>query len=200
MKDMLIPDLSAVILAGGQSRRMGRNKALLAVDGMPLIQKLAHELELLTDQIFISANDPVPFAFLRLPVIADLYPGRGPLGGLHSAILRSNRPMMLLLACDLPGVQEPFLRRLVAAIKEYDAVIPQTSDSRVHPLCAVYRRSCLPAIEQNLKAGRNKMTAIFDSGLLKVRYLSAGKGSFRDEDLCNLNSPLDLREWKRDPR
>ncbi len=187
-----MPDLSGIILAGGQSKRMGRNKALLRINGVPLIQILALELETLADKIFISANDPATFAFLGLRVIADLYRGQGPLAGLHAAMIQSDRPMMLLLACDLPRVRAPLLRTLVGEMSDFDAVIPKTSDSRVHPLCAVYRRTCLATIERNLAAGKNKMTDIFEDGVLRVKYVASQAGGFRDEELWNLNYPEDL--------
>ena len=172
---------------------MGCNKALLPVEGVPLIQRLAHLLEPITDQVFISANDPAPYAFLGLPVLSDIHAGQGPLAGLHAAMIRCDRPVMLLLACDLPCVQEPLLRKLIAEIDAQDAVIPMTSDSRVHPLCAVYRRTCFPAIEQNLIEGKNKMTDVFKTNSLRVRYLSSERGGFSDDELCNLNHPEDLR-------
>ena len=68
-----------------------------------------------------------------------------------------------------------------------------TSDSRVHPLCAAYRRTCLAAIEHNLREGKNKMTDIFEANSLRVRYLSNEGGRFSDDELCNLNDPEDLR-------
>src|SRR6266540_1117046 len=169
---MLNADLGAVILAGGISSRMGCNKALLPVGGVPSIQRLTHLLLPLTDQVFISANDPAPYAFLGLPVIPDIHAGQGPLAGLHAAMVRCDRPIMLLLACDLPCVKEPLLRKLIAEIDEQDAVIPMTSDSRVHPLCAVYRRTCFPLIERNLIEGKNKMTDVFQANSLRLRYLS----------------------------
>jgi molybdopterin-guanine dinucleotide biosynthesis protein A len=190
---VLITNLGAAILAGGISSRMGCNKALLPVDGVPLIQRLTCLLEPLTEQVFISANDPVPYAFLGLPIVSDIHAGQGPLAGLHAAMVRCELPVMLLLACDLPRVQEPLLRKLIAGIDEHDAVIPMTSDSRVHPLCAVYRRTCLPAIEHNLREGKNKMTDIFESNSLQVLYLSNERGGFSDDELYNLNRPVDLR-------
>ena len=192
MSLLRIPDLSAVILAGGNSRRMGTDKALLVLQGRPLIDTIVDRVRLLTDEIWISANDPFKYQFLGLPVIEDVYPGQGPLAGLHSGMRHTGRPLVLLLACDLPRVGERLFRNLVANLGDYDAVIPRTADGRFHPLCGLYRKTCLTAIEKNLLSGLNKMTGIFDEGSLRVRPLGPEEGMFQESDVCNLNFPEDL--------
>ena len=184
------PELCVVLLAGGQSRRMGRNKALIPLQGSPMIARLAGEAGRLTDQILISANDTPVYESLGLPIVPDIYSGQGPLAGLHAAMIHSERPLLLALACDLPSVKESFLRLLVRVAEGCDAVIPVTSDGRPHPLCAVYRRSCLTAIERNLQAGVNKITDALRS--LNVNWLPEGPTNFRAEDIYNLNTPEDL--------
>lgn len=183
-------DLCVVLLAGGQSLRMGRNKALIPLQGRPMISRLAGEAGRLTDQILISANDIPVYESLGLHVVPDIYKGQGPLAGLHAAMTHSERPLLLALACDLPSVKESFLRLLVRVAEGYDAVIPVTSDGRPHPLCAVYRRSCLPALERNLHAGVNKITELLKS--LNVNWLPESPTNFLAEDVCNLNTPEDL--------
>src|SRR6266542_4169529 len=195
MSSLQVPDLSAVILAGGNSRRMGTDKALIVLQGRPLIGTIVDRVRLLTDEIWISANDQFKYRFLGLPVIEDVYPGQGPLAGLHSGMRHTGRPLVLLLACDLPRVGEPLLRNLVANLGDSDAVIPRTADGRFHPLCGLYRKTCLPAIEKNLLSGVNKMTGIFDEGSLQVRLLGPEEGMFQTGDLCNLNSPEDLETF-----
>jgi molybdopterin-guanine dinucleotide biosynthesis protein A len=185
-------DLCAVILAGGQSRRMGFNKALLPIQGRPLIQFILERVRPLTDQVLVSANDPGPFEFLRLPVVADVFEGQGPLAGLHAAMLHSARLQFLLLACDLPNLHEAMLHRLAASVGDFDAVVPRTSDGAIHPLCAVYRRTCLPVIETNLRRGMNKVADVLLSPHLRVKRLGPEEGEFSDLDLTNLNTPSDL--------
>ena len=195
MSVLRIPDLSAVILAGGNSRRMGTDKALLVLQGRSLIGTIVDRVRMITDEIWISANDQFKYEFLGLPVIQDVYQGQGPLAGLHSGMRHTGRPLVLLLACDLPRVGEPLLRNLVANLGDSDAVIPRTADGRFHPLCGLYRKTCLPAIEKNLLSGVNKMTGIFDEGSLQVRLLGPEEGMFQTGDLCNLNSPEDLENF-----
>jgi molybdopterin-guanine dinucleotide biosynthesis protein A len=184
--------LAAVVLAGGRSRRMGTDKALISLGGMTLIERVAAEAALVAAEVWISANDPAPYRFLGRPVIPDRFPGRGPLAGLDAGFASSEQPAILLLACDLPNVRAPWLAALAGSLSGWDAVLPVTSDGRLHPLCAVYGRTCRSAVERNLRAGIHKMTAIFDAGELRLRRLGGSEGGFRDTDLANLNSPADL--------
>jgi molybdopterin-guanine dinucleotide biosynthesis protein A len=198
-QSMMNPDLCVVLLAGGESRRMGRNKAMIPLQGRPMISRLAGEAGRLTDQILISANETQLYDSFGLPVVPDIYKGQGPLAGLHAAMSHSERPLLLALACDLPAVTEPFLRLLVRVAEGYDAVIPVTSDGRPHPLCAVYRRSCLIAIERNLHAGVNKITNVLKNSSLNINWLPEGPKNFLVQDVCNLNTPEDLALFLASP-
>jgi molybdopterin-guanine dinucleotide biosynthesis protein A len=193
----LFADVTAVLLAGGQSRRMGRDKALLCIEGMPVAQLLAKRLQALTDEVLLSTNNPASYAFLGLNTISDIYVGRGPLAGLHATLIHTQRPLVLVVACDLPGVPEFLLRGLVECSAGYDAVIPCTSDGRLHPVCAVYSRTCLPAIELNLMRGEHRMLTIFRDSILRVRRLTPGEGGYSDHHLLDMNSPEDFEECLR---
>jgi len=195
VREELNPDLCAVLLAGGQSRRMGTDKALLRVGSTPMIARLIAECRRLTDEIRISAAAGGDYASFGVPVVPDVHAEQGPLSGLHAGLLSTVRPFVLLLACDLPGARADWLRRVIAFAPHHDAVIPRTADGRVHPLCAVYSRRCLPAVEHNLASGRNKMTALFDGGELRVLWLDGASGGFADRDLHNINTPEDLAAY-----
>ncbi len=184
-----------VILAGGKSLRMGRDKALLALHGQSLLERAAAELSSMTDEIIISANDPAPYQSLGFPVIPDAYHSQGPLAGLHAAMAFTTRPLVLVLACDLPRIRSRHLIRMLDLSAGFDAVIPRTSDDRVHPLCALYRHTCLRFIEASLARQENKMIAFLDDPSLRVLWLSPEEGSFTDADLVNLNSPNDLEDY-----
>ena len=166
---MDVTDICAVILAGGKSSRMGSNKALLNFGGRPLIGVLVDRIRPVTNQILISSNDPVCYEFLNLPVIPDRYKGQGPLAGLHAAMLWNDCSYYIVLACDLPNLQPPLLFKLVSFAKGYDVAIPRTRDGIAHPLCAVYRRTCLPAVENLLLRGDNKMIEILEESSLSIR-------------------------------
>ena len=186
-------DICAVILAGGQSRRMGFNKALINVGGQPLIRVLIDRIRPLTNRIVISSNDASSYQFLNFPVIPDYFQNHGPLAGFHAAMTQSVCSLYIMLACDLPNLQEQLLRRLITLADGFDAAIPRTRDGVAHPLCAVYRRTCLPSIERALQTGTNKVVLTFLDDSLAVRWVSPDEGQFRDVDLANVNTPKDLQ-------
>jgi molybdenum cofactor guanylyltransferase len=186
-------DLCAVILAGGQSRRMGFNKALVDVGGQPLIRLLVDRIRPLTKEILISSNDRSSYEFLDCPVVPDNFSGRGPLAGFHAAMLRTRCSLYLIIACDLPNIKEDLLRNLVDLTNGYDAVIPCTKDGMAHPLCAVYRRTCFPVVEKALLGGDNKVIEIFQNKSLAIRWVGPDEGRFKDADLANINTPEDLQ-------
>jgi molybdenum cofactor guanylyltransferase len=188
-------DISIVILAGGQSRRMGFNKALLKVNGQPLIRILADRMRQLTDRILISSNDLTSYRFLNLPVIEDHFSGHGPLAGLHAAMLRQVSSLYILLACDLPNLPISLLKNMIPLSKGFDAVIPRTSDGLAHPLCAIYDRTCLPFIQQALERGENKFIETFLNDALSVRWISPEEGHYKETDLANINTPEDLQTF-----
>ena len=188
--------MCAVILAGGRSRRMGFNKALLDIGGRPLIQLVIERIRPVTDRILISSNDCLSYKFLDFPVIPDHFVGHGPLGGFHSAMLHDECSLYIVLACDLPNLKTPLIRNLVSMAEGFDAAIPRTRDGVVHPLCAVYRRTCLPSVERALKRGANKVVKTFLDDSLAIRWVSPEEGKFKDADLANINTPDDLRKFK----
>jgi molybdopterin-guanine dinucleotide biosynthesis protein A len=175
---------------------MGFNKALLRLGGQPLIQMVLEHVRPLTDEVLVSSNDQTTYEFLGLPIVPDIFKNQGPLAGLHAAMLLSSRSLFLLLACDMPNLHEPLLRHLALSAKGFDAVIPRTADGGDHPLCAIYRKTCFPAIERNLRKGVNKVIGIFTESPLRARWLKIEQDGFSDQDLANLNSPEDLEDFR----
>jgi molybdenum cofactor guanylyltransferase len=171
---------------------MGFNKALLNIGGQPLIQILVNRIRPLTDRILISSNDESAYKFLDIPVIPDRFSGHGPLAGIHSAMLRDTAPLFLVIACDLPNLQERLLRNLISLSEGFDAAVPKTRDGLAHPLCAVYRRTCLPTMEKALKRGANKVIENILDSSLSVKWIGPDEGEFEEEDLANINTPDDL--------
>ncbi len=178
---------------------MGFNKALLHVGGQPLIRVLADRVRPVTEHIFISSNDASSYQFLEFPIIPDHFRDHGPLAGFHAAMMRHVCSLYIVLACDLPNLQAQLLHRLISFADGFDAVIPRTADGMAHPLCAVYRRTCLPSIEQALQRGANKVIETFLDDTLAVRWVGPGEGSFKDSDLANINTPEDLQRLKSPP-
>lgn len=177
---------------------MGTDKALLRYQGKTLIERLVEELSGVTDEVWISANEAGHYLFLGREVIPDLYHAQGPMSGIHAAMTRTRRPQLIVLACDLPGVRESLIRTLLRHVEGHDAVVPRTAEGRPQPLCGVYRRTCLPMIEEALASGRNKIRDLLEAGRLRVKWLDGAEGGFRDEDLLNLNSPEDFSALLRE--
>jgi molybdopterin-guanine dinucleotide biosynthesis protein A len=155
-----VADLAAFVLAGGKSSRMGEDKAFLIFDGRTLLQRaleLAHSVA--EDVRIVGARDK--FAVFA-SVVEDQYEERGPLGGIHAALSASSTPVNLILAVDLPFLEERFLHYLVDEARAGNAVVTvPRAGGGLQPLCAVYRREFRKGAEQALAAGRNKIDTLF---------------------------------------
>lgn len=150
------PMLTVAIQAGGESRRMGRDKALVPFLGELLIVRVMNRLVDIADEVLVTTNRLADYQFLGVPLFADLIPGRGALGGLYTALSYAREPLVAVVACDMPFVNPQLLAmardRLHAT--EVDAVIPRT-EKGIEPFHAVYRRhTCLPAVKAAIVSGK----------------------------------------------
>jgi molybdopterin-guanine dinucleotide biosynthesis protein A len=177
------------VLAGGRSSRMGTDKALLALGSLTLIERAAEAVMDAAGGVVV-VGDPRRYARFGFTVIEDVYPGAGPLGGIHAALAHSPSDWNLVTACDMPGLEGVWLRRLVEETGRYphaEVLIPQAG-GRGQPLCAMYRRSCLAAIQEALERGRYKiMDALLPLAVVGIEM--DGEARFR-----NVNTPED---WSR---
>lgn len=183
------------VLAGGQSTRMGRDKALLEIGGQPLIQSAVNLLKALTERVVILGPSE-SYGFLGVPVVPDQVPSRGPLSAIYTGLERSATQINLFLACDMPLMQGPFLKLLVERAGLADAVLMRLDDGKLEPLCAVYNRSCLPTVKANFERQRFKLSDLFPD--LRTHYLT--EADLHDLGLdrrifTNLNTPGDLEQW-----
>ena len=182
-------DAAAIILAGGQSRRMGQDKNFLRVGGLPLIQHIDAQLEPWFDEVLIGANDPGKFAFLQRRVIPDREPGMGPLMGLLSCLAASGHDLNFVTACDIPTHDPRFLMRLIQAAEGVDIVMPLSADGRPEPLLAVYRKSVCLAAEQVLQKGGRRLADLFEQ--VKVKTVSMPAADW----YRNLNTMDDYHDY-----
>ena len=183
------------VLAGGQSTRMGRDKALLEIGGQPLIRSAVNLLKTLTDQVVILGPTE-KYGFLDVPVLPDLVPSRGPLSAIYTGLERSGTTVNLFLACDMPLMEGTFLKLLAERAPLADAVLMRLDDGSLEPLCAVYNRSCLPTVKANYERQRFKLSDLFPE--LRTHYLN--EADLQDLGLdrrifTNLNDPGDLEQW-----
>jgi len=135
-------NLSAVILAGGQSSRMGRDKAWLELDRQPLIIRAANTIRALDiNEVFILGRAGVDYSSVGCPVLLDAEPGLGPLAGIERALEVLDAAMLLVLAVDLPGMTTPFLRKLTTRCTPLTGAVPLLG-GHLEPLAAVYPKRC----------------------------------------------------------
>ena len=192
--------LSVVIQAGGQSQRMGENKALKLFLGRPLIQRVSERLASIADELLITTNEPEDYAFLKLPLFPDLKPGRGALGGLYTALVSAHHPHVAVVACDMPFANAALLAAAASLLEQEmaDVVIAETSEG-FEPLHAVYRRqTCIPAIESAMEADQWRGIAWFPKvNIRKLTPLELKR--FDPEGLAfwNLNTPEEFTEAER---
>lgn len=184
--------VSGVILVGGKSRRMGFNKAFLKLGRQTLLSKIASELKKVFTTVFLVGSDPEPYRSLGLPVVTDLFPHRGPLAGIHAALVYAQTPYIFVAACDLPFLRARLAAYLAAQAPGWDIVVPRI-DGFSEPLCAVYGRNCLPASEEALRKEQPKLTAFFPA--VRVKYIEREElQRITNVELAflNLNTPKDI--------
>jgi molybdopterin-guanine dinucleotide biosynthesis protein A len=155
-----VTDVAAFVLAGGKSTRMGEDKAFLVLEGRSLLARALDLAGTVTRDVRI-AGDAAKFAAFG-PVVEDIYPRCGPLGGIHGALRSSNSELNLMLAVDLPFVEPRFLEYLIEQARGSGSMVTvPRAGGGWQPLCAVYRREFAAAAEKSLRAGRNKIDALF---------------------------------------
>jgi molybdopterin-guanine dinucleotide biosynthesis protein A len=183
--------VAAIILAGGKSRRMNREKPLLPLNGRTLIEAVIAQVRLCVDVVLISAGDRDKFAPLRLPVIEDEAPGQGPLLAILTALRASPCETNIIMACDIPVIHLPFLERIVALAPRHEIVVPRYRDGKFEPLFAAYRRAIIPAIEKQVGRGDLKISSLFPACRTKFVAMD-GQKWFR-----NLNTLEEYHDYLR---
>jgi molybdenum cofactor guanylyltransferase len=198
--------LSAAILAGGQSRRMGEDKALLEVDGRPMIEYVIDVAREIADETFIVATDRPEYEQFGCRVVPDRLPQSGSLGGIYTAVSEAKHDRCLVLACDMPFVNIDLIRFMVDEADDCDVLIPALGAERssqggfetLETLHAIYSRSCIPAMERQLDAGVYKVIGFFSE--VKVKKLSEEQVSAYDDQLLsffNTNTPEEF-QWAKE--
>lgn len=187
------PMVTGGILAGGASSRMGRNKALMEFRGRPLVGRQLDVLRPLVDELLIGANDPAPYAPFGVRVVPDLLPERCSLTGIHALLHAATHDRVFVAACDLPFLSDRLIATLLARAGQVDVVVPE-SDRGLEPLHAVYRKSCLPAIEEAARRGAWKVTDFYARVRVeRVRMRDADWSVDGRSPFLNANTP---DEWR----
>lgn len=192
--------LTVCIQAGGQSSRMGEDKALKSFLGRPLIQRVIDRMSSIADELIVTTNRPDDYRFLDIRLVPDLKPDRGALGGLYTAIASASNPLVAVVACDMPFASAELLEAAarLTVQEEADVVVPRSGEG-YEPIHAVYRRAtCLPAIETALNADMWKVIAWFPQ--VKVRVLTSDEIKRYDPAglaFWNVNTPEEFLEAEK---
>lgn len=188
--------VTGIILAGGRSRRLGRDKAVEPLDGQPLIRRVIDRVAPLTDEIVVVVADAARGRALPLDadhrVAVDIYPGGGSLGGIFAGLSAATTDWGLVVACDMPFLNHRLLEHMLEMRDNCDAVVPRPG-AFPEPTHSLYSRACLPHIEARLQANNLKISGFFEA--VRVRYLEEGEVRNFDSQLLsffNVNSPEDL--------
>lgn len=185
--------ISTIILAGGQSRRLGLDKSLLEIEGQPLIVRTVQTLVDLSDDLIVVTNEPERYESLALEVrfVPDERRGMGSLMGIYSGLKVARHAHALAVACDMPFLNLPLLRYMVSLAEGNNVVIPRV-DGLVEPLHCIYGKECLPFMARLLDQGRRKIIDFYAQ--VRVRYVEEQELAMFDPQglsFVNVNTPED---------
>jgi len=207
--------ISAVVLAGGDSRRMGTDKAFLKMSGgRTIIEGILSKLARLSEEIILVTNRTQGYERLGVKLVADIYPGKGSLGGIYTGLCAMSHSHGLVVACDMPFLKLPLLRYMLVMAPEYDVVVPRAvpwgglkgvkkgeeraKEYLLHPLHAVYAKSCLEPVKDLLESGDLRVISFYPR--VRVRYVEEEEIDIFDSEhlsFFNINTPADLRRAER---
>ena len=187
--------VTSIILAGGKNLRLGRSKALETLDGKSLIEHVVERVEPLTDQILIVTSQEeldLSVAF-KAEILVDLYPNKGPLGGIYTGLLASRSSHSIVVACDMPFLNTELLRYMLRLSSDFDAVIPRLEEGMIEPLHAIYSKNCLDNMKTRLEHNQLKVHSFLNT--VRVRYVERAESQKLDPQLLsffNINHQSDL--------
>jgi molybdopterin-guanine dinucleotide biosynthesis protein A len=185
--------MTSIVLAGGKSLRLGRNKALEEIGGRRLIELVMERLAPLGNDIIVVTSSRSQLPDLGVKMVTDSYPGKGNLVGIYSGLKEISSPHALVVGCDMPLLNVALLRHLTELSTGFDVVIPRVGDE-LEPLHAVYSKNCLAPIEATLGEGKLRITDFFPA--VKVRYVESveiDRFDPRHLSFFNINSEADLK-------
>ena len=184
-----------MVQAGGKSTRMGGEpKALMALGGRRIVERVVAAIAPVVDDVLVVTNTPELYAFLGLPMVGDVFPDHGSLGGIYSGLAAATGDVAFTVACDMPFLRTDVARLVIERAGEADVVIPRVGD-QLETLHACYAKACLPAMEARLRTGRLKIVGFFDA----VRVTEIPEAAVRalaDPSIVfmNVNTPDELAQ------
>jgi molybdopterin-guanine dinucleotide biosynthesis protein A len=194
MVNAVILNMTGIVLAGGESRRMGRDKAFLTLDGIPLIEHVLRTLHGMFPRTIIVTNNPAAYALYDAVVVTDVVDKPGPLTGIYSGLLHSTDEHNFLVACDMPFLNGGLISYMAGLVNDQDIVVPMIA-GRVEPLHAVYSKGLLSLIEKRIRQDARQIQGIFSEA--RVRFVTETEIDRYDPEhrsFKNLNTPEEYKE------
>ena len=194
---------TGIILAGGNSRRMGQNKALMQFGCATLIEHTLRQMRSAVTNLLLITNTPSLYGHLGVQMYTDVVPNMGALGGIYTGLTHADTPAAICVACDMPLLQPRLLSYLTTILGEDDAVVPyvenpDTSDPKFQTLFAVYSKKCLPVIKQMFVEGELRVHALYNR--ISVRVVPPSEWRQFDphgHSFFNINTPEDFNVVRR---
>ncbi|GLC81300.1 molybdenum cofactor guanylyltransferase [Lacrimispora brassicae] len=191
-----IENVTAAILCGGKSRRMGFDKAFLMDDEQYLLLQTAKELQSLFEQVVLVSNTKAKFDgrtdFTKLRILEDRYIEKGPMGGISTALEQIQTEYIFIMACDMPLPDIGLIGRMYRKLNQ-EQVLVCSHQGKLEPLFAFYHRSCLPVFKKQMEKGELKPRSTFPALHVGMYCLSDGEMN----TIVNLNTPEDVQHWSQ---
>ena len=186
--------MTGIVLSGGENRRMGTDKAFLQVNGVPMIEHVLRSLKSVFHELIIVTNAPERYAAFPVKVVTDAFVKRGPLAGIYSGLLQSSNEYNFVVACDMPFLNQGLMAYMAGVAEGHDVVVPSVG-GLLEPLHAVYRRSLIPLMQEQLQHERRQVRELF--GKVRMRYVTEQEIDRFDparKSFKNLNTPQEYKE------
>jgi molybdopterin-guanine dinucleotide biosynthesis protein A len=193
----LIKSCTGVILAGGENRRMPVTKAFIRINGKRIIETNVKIMESLFQDIFIVTNSPELYVHLGIPLLGDVYPVRGPMTGILTALLNASQQWIFISACDMPCINADLIRYMASRRERYEAVVPRPFN-KAEPLFTFYSKRLIRHMERAIHAGTRGLQDFLRNK--KVKYIPNQELKNIDtrlQSFINLNTPEDIKLFSR---
>ena len=201
----VISDITAIIIAGGNSFRIGEDKAMLTLNGITIIERTFNLLQNIFSKTIIISNNTHNYKFLTKKIYKDIFPGLGPLSGIHSGLKHSQTNINFIISCDLPLINSQTINFIISKNSASDIILPKT-ESIIHSLCGIYKKSCLETAEKLLQNANTKINErnsktkvkLFDLiNSVRTDYIELSREKFYEEDVMfNMNTLNDYEYLK----
>jgi molybdopterin-guanine dinucleotide biosynthesis protein A len=186
--------MKGIILAGGENRRMGRDKAFLSIAGRPMIEHVLAAFRTVFERTVVVTNAPARYERYGVTAVADAFDARGPLTGIYSGMAASGDEYSFVAACDMPFL-EPGLMRFMAGLADGPDVVVPLVGGQYEPLLAIYHRGLLPLMEDSIRQGEQRVQALYEGlDLRPVTEEEIGRFDPKRRSLINLNTPEQYEE------